>query len=59
MRPYIMTTGAIFGLITILHLWRMLAENRHLASDPIFLLLTLLSATLCIWALRLLRQRAH
>jgi hypothetical protein len=59
MRPYIITTGTIFGLITLAHFWRMFAENRRLATDPIFILLTLLSASLSLWAVRLLRQHAR
>jgi hypothetical protein len=58
MRPYIMTTGAIFGLITLAHFWRMFVENRNLATDPFFILLTVLSASLCLWAVKLLRRPA-
>jgi hypothetical protein len=54
MRAYILTSGAIFGLITIAHLVRMILERR-LVPDPVFILLTLLSAGLTIWAWSVLR----
>ena len=55
MKAYVMTTGAVFGLITVAHLLRIIAEGPHLAADPWFVLLTVLSGTLCLWAWRLLR----
>ena len=54
MRAYILTSGAIFGLITIAHLVRMVLERR-LVPDPVLILLTLLSAGLTIWAFSVLR----
>jgi hypothetical protein len=56
MKPYLITTGTIFGLITVAHIWRMIGENHHLAVDPFFLALTVLSTFLCGWAFRLLRR---
>jgi hypothetical protein len=53
MRGYIITSGAIFGLITIAHLSRMVVERRF-ATEPGYILLTLLSAGLCIWAVLVL-----
>ena len=55
MRAYVLTSGAIFGLITIAHLVRMVLERR-LVPDPVFILLTLLSAGLTIWAWSVLRS---
>jgi len=57
MRAYTITTGIVFGFITVAHLFRIAAEGRHLAADPLFALLTLLSASLCAWALALLVRR--
>ena len=54
MKAYIGVTGTIFGLITLAHIWRVLAESSRLATDPWYVLLTVLSAALCIWAFRLL-----
>ena len=55
MKAYVMTTGAVFGLITLAHVLRIIAEGRHLMTDPWFVLLTIAAGTLCLWALRLLR----
>ena len=55
MKTYVMTTGAIFGLITLSHLLRVVEEGRHVATDPFFVLLTVLAAALSVWAFRLLR----
>jgi len=50
MKAYVVTSGGIFGLLTIAHLLRIAFENRHLATDPVYILMTLASAALCIWA---------
>ena len=52
MKAYLITTGVIFGLITVAHLVRIIAEP-HLATDPIYIVLTLLAAALSVWAWRL------
>ena len=56
MKAYIITTGAVFGLVTAAHLLRIVMESPHLAADPFFILITILSAALCVWALWLLRR---
>jgi hypothetical protein len=55
MKAYIMTTGAVFGLITLAHILRIIMEGPHLATEPLYVLLTLLTAGLTFWAWRLLR----
>jgi hypothetical protein len=55
MKTYVRTTGAIFGLITLAHLLRIIAEGPRLAADPWFVLLTIAAGGLCLWAWRLLR----
>ena len=55
MKAYLVTTAIVFGLITVAHIWRAFAEGSHLATDPLFLLLTAISTGLCLWACRLLR----
>jgi hypothetical protein len=55
MKAYIMTTGAVFGLITLAHILRIIMEGPHLATEPLYVLLTLLAAGLTFWAWRLLR----
>ena len=59
MKAYLLTTGTIFGLVTLAHIWRVISESSSLAKDPFFMLLTVLSASLCIWALRLIRGSAR
>jgi hypothetical protein len=55
MKAYVLTTGVIFGLLTIAHIARVVME-RQLATDPIFIVFTLLSAALCFWAWRVFRR---
>ena len=54
MKIYLALTAALFGLLTVLHFWRMVQERGNLARDPWFLIITLVSAALCFWAVRLL-----
>jgi uncharacterized membrane protein len=58
MKAYVITTGVVFGLLTLAHLWRIIVE-RHLATDPIFILITIIAASLCVWAWRVLRVSAR
>jgi hypothetical protein len=59
MKAYLIITGTVFGLIVLAHIWRVLAEDRHLATDPLFVLLTILAAALSLWAWRLLGRSAR
>jgi hypothetical protein len=56
MKAYVITTGVIFGMITVAHLLRFVMEGSHLAGEPFFILLTLLSAGLCVWSWLVLRR---
>ena len=53
MKAYIAITGVIFVLITAVHILRACYET-HLVEDPAYMLLTLLTAGLSVWAGRLL-----
>ncbi len=55
MKAYLLTTGILFGLITVAHVWRLCVETR-LMTDIAYHLLTLLAAGLCVWAFRLLKK---
>ena len=46
MKCYLITTGTVFALITLMHFWRMIGENHRLATDPFFLALTVLAINL-------------
>jgi hypothetical protein len=50
-----MTTGALFGLLTLSHILRIIDEGPHLATDPWWVLITIAAGALCLWAWRLLR----
>ena len=54
MKAYLVTTATLFGLLTVVHIWRATVET-HLATEPSFLLITAISAFLCLWGIRLLR----
>jgi hypothetical protein len=59
MKAYVMTTGAVFGLLTLAHLWRIVLEGWQLAKDPWWVLITLAAAMLSLWAWRVLRRVAQ
>ncbi len=54
MKAYLITTGVVFALLVVAHVWRVIVESRHLATEPDFILITLASAALSAWAWRLL-----
>lgn len=58
MKAYVITTGAIFALITIAHIARMAMEPRVL-TEPLYLFLTIISAALAIWAVVMLRRQSR
>jgi hypothetical protein len=55
MKAYLLTTGTVFALLTLAHIWRVVAESRSLATEPFYVLITIASAALSIWAFRLVR----
>ncbi|MBU6436982.1 MAG: hypothetical protein KGJ44_08565 [Betaproteobacteria bacterium] len=55
MRAYVMTTGAVFALLTLAHAWRVVVEGARVATDPVFVALSVAAAALALWAWRLLR----
>lgn len=58
MKTYLAVTTVIFGLLTIAHIWRAVVEPS--ARHPGFIVLTGLSALLCIWGGRLfMATRPH
>jgi hypothetical protein len=36
MRPYVITTGTVFGLLVVAHVWRVVEEGPGLAREPWF-----------------------
>jgi hypothetical protein len=56
MKAYVLTTGAVFGMIVLAHIWRVALEGPQLAKDPFYILITLVAAGLCLWAWRVVRS---
>jgi hypothetical protein len=54
MKAYVITTGAVFGLLTLAHVWRVIEEGPQLMTDVSWILITVAAAALCLWACRLL-----
>jgi hypothetical protein len=52
----VITTGAVFGLLTIAHLLRIVGEDPRLAADPAYVAITAASAAMCVWAWYVLRR---
>ena len=55
MKAYVVTTGSVFGVLVLAHVWRAVEEGPHVATDPWFVLFTVVAAALSIWAWRVLR----
>jgi hypothetical protein len=55
MRSYVIVAGVIFGLLALVHVWRMVVEP-HLARDPWFLLMTIAAAALGVTAWRIVQR---
>ena len=55
MKAYVVTTGTLFGLLVVAHVWRVLEEGAHVAASPMFLVTTILALGVCLWACWLLR----
>jgi hypothetical protein len=58
-KAYIITTGAVFAMITIAHLLRFMMEGSHLLTEPVYILLTLIAASLAGWAWVLFRRSSR
>jgi hypothetical protein len=60
MKAYLVTTGVLFGLLSVLHVWRAIAEWPRVIGDAGFLLQIVvtvaLPGVLCWWAWRLLQK---
>jgi hypothetical protein len=55
MKAYVITTGAVFGLLVLAHIWRAIEEGPALAKNPFYIVITLAAAALCFWAWRVFR----
>ncbi|HLB81948.1 MAG TPA: hypothetical protein VJJ54_02570 [Gemmatimonadales bacterium] len=58
MKAYLVTTGALFALLALAHVWRIVAEWPLVTTDLPAMLeagIGIVAAGLCLWAWRLLR----
>ena len=55
MKAYVMTTGVVFGLLAVAHVWRVVAEGSGVARPP-FIAITIVAAALCGWSVTVLRS---
>ena len=51
MKGYLITTGSLFFLLTVVHIWRMIVEPG--SRDVFMVLITGISTAFAIWAWRL------
>ena len=61
MKAYLVTTGILFGLLALAHIWRIIGEWPRLLHDSgeiVEAVIGLLAAGLSLWAWRLMRARA-
>ncbi len=49
MKAYLITTGTVFGLITVAHVWRAFAEGSRVATEPFLLSGCIFSSWLKVW----------
>jgi len=54
MKAYLYTTGMLFAVIAVAHVWEVVDRSHVFASDVI---IVALSAGLAVWAWRLARTR--
>lgn len=50
MRSYIITSGILFGLLVLVHGFRLFAEGLGPLQNPVFLVSTLTSVAMSVWA---------
>ncbi|MGI8401652.1 MAG: hypothetical protein ACR2NS_08645 [Gemmatimonadaceae bacterium] len=48
MKAYLITTGTVFALLALAHVWRVIAESNLLGTDPWFVLITVISAAMLV-----------
>jgi hypothetical protein len=56
MRRYLLVTAIAFALLALMHVWRVIAESTSLMRDPWFVLITVISVALSVWAFGLWRK---
>lgn len=57
MKLYILVTGLAFALLFLAHVARVALEGWDVAASPVFIITTLGSLAMCMWAIYLYRQQ--
>jgi hypothetical protein len=55
-KAFIVTAAIAFALLALAHVARLVAEGPHLLKEPVFLLTSVGSVCICVWAIILLRR---
>ncbi len=50
MKAYVTTSGVLFALLLLAHIWRAIAEGPRLLTDPFYLCTTAAAAAMAVWA---------
>jgi hypothetical protein len=50
MKAYVTTTGALFSLLVLVHIWRAIAEGAPMYQNLFYILVTVACAALAAWA---------
>lgn len=56
MRCYVVATGIAFFLIFVAHVARFFAEGTGILREPVFLVTSILSLGIAVWAVILIRR---
>ena len=62
MKAYLITTGSLFGLLALVHMWRIVGQWPRLLHDSGEIIeagIGVVAVALCLWAWRLLRRSAR
>ena len=54
MTAYLATSGSLFGLLALVHVWRIAEEGWGPTTNPWFVAITLVAGALSVWGFRLL-----
>lgn len=62
MKAYLIATGSLFGLLALVHMWRIVGQWPRLLHDSGEIVeagIGVIAVALCLWAWRLLRTSAR
>ena len=59
MRCFVIATGILFAIIFVLHIARIFAEGAGPLREPVFILTSVLSLGMVIWAVVLVVRRSR